>query len=67
VTSDGKHKLLLINKRDRSFEVSIPGGDGAQIAYIDQTTGFQPPAVAQLSGDHTTLQSLAVAVVTLSK
>ena len=67
VTRDGKHKVLLINKRDRSFEVSIPGGDGAQIAYIDQTTGFEPPAVAQWSGDHTTLQGLAVAVVTLSK
>ena len=67
VTRDGKHKLLLINKRNRSFEVSIPGGDGAQIAYIDQTTGFQPPAVAQLSGDHATLAGLGVAVVTLSK
>jgi hypothetical protein len=67
VTRDGKHKLLLINKRNRNFEVSIPGGDGAQIAYIDQTTGFQPPAVAQLSGDQATLAGLAVAVVTLSK
>jgi hypothetical protein len=67
VTSEGKHKLLLVNKRDRSFEVAIPGGDGAEIAYIDQTTGFQPPAVAQLSGDHATLAGLGVAVVTFSK
>ena len=66
VTREGKHKLLLINKRDRSFEVSIPGGDGAEITYVDQTTGFQPPAVAHLSGDHATLQGLGVAVVTLS-
>jgi len=66
-TSDGKHKLLLINKRDRSFEVAIPGGNGALITYIDQTTASQPPAVAQLNGDHATLQGLAVAVVTLSK
>jgi hypothetical protein len=66
VTREGKHKLLLINKRDRSFEVSIPGGDGAEITYVDQTTGFQPPAVAHLTGDHATLQGLGVAVVTLS-
>ncbi len=66
VTRDGKHKLLLINKRNRSFEVSIPGGAGAAIAYVDQTTGFNPPGVAHLNGDQTTLGGLAVAVVTLS-
>jgi hypothetical protein len=67
VTRDGKHKLLLVNKRDRSFEVAIPGGDGAEVAYIDQTTGFQPPATAHLSGENLALQGLSVAVVTLSK
>ena len=67
VTSDGKHKLLLINKRDRSFDSTIPGGNGAEVAYIDQTTGFQPAAKAQLSGENYSLQGLSVAVVTLTK
>ena len=67
VTPDGKHRLLLVNKRDRSFEVSIPGGDGIEISYVDQTTGFQPPAVAHLNGDRVNLQGLAVAIVTVSK
>jgi Glycosyl hydrolases family 39 len=67
VTRDGDHKLLLINKRNRSLEVSIPGGNGAEIAYVDQTTGLQPPAAARLSRDQATLQGLAVAIVTISK
>jgi hypothetical protein len=67
LTPGGKHRLLLINKRDRSFDCTIPGGDGAQVAYLDQTTGFRPPATALLSGEHYPLQGLAVAVVTLSK
>jgi hypothetical protein len=64
-TRDGKHKLLLINKRDREFALTITGGSGADMAYVDQTTGFQPPATAHLTGDETTLRGLAVAVVTL--
>lgn len=64
-TRDGKHKLLLINKRDREFALTIAGGSGADMAYVDQTTGFQPPATAHLTGDETTLRGLAVAVVTL--
>jgi hypothetical protein len=67
VTPDGKHRLLLINKRDRSFDSTIPGGDGAEVAYIDETTGFQPPAIAHMGGENLALQGLSVAVVTLSK
>ncbi len=67
VTRDGKHKLLLINKRDRAFELSVPGGDGASESYVDQTTAFQPPASAQLSAGKITLGGLGVAVVTLAQ
>jgi hypothetical protein len=59
--------MLLVNKRERSFDVAIPGGNGAEIAYIDQTTGLQPAAVRHLSGDRATLPGLAVAVVTLPR
>jgi hypothetical protein len=67
VTKDGKHRLLLINKRDRVFDYTIPGIAGADVAYIDQTTGFQPPATRHLSGENLALQGLSVAVVTLAK
>lgn len=67
LTRDGRRKVLLINKRDRMAEFSLPGGAGAHEAYVDQTTAFHPPASAQLNGDVITLRGLAVAVVTLAK
>ena len=65
VTHDGKKRLLLVNKRNRSFEISIAGGSGAQLDYVDQTTGFQPPASATLATDSVELGGFSVAVVTL--
>ena len=63
---DGKHKILLVNKRNRPFEVSIPGGAGAIEDYVDQTTGNRAPAAVHLTGDTINLGGLAVAVVTLA-
>jgi len=65
VTRDGKRKLLLVNQRDRDFDVAIPGGSGGEVVYVDQTTGFQPPAKSHLDADRITLLGLGVAVVTL--
>ena len=45
----------------------LPGGNGAEVMYVDQTTGFQPPATAHLNADQMTLRGLGVAVVTLPK
>jgi len=59
--------VLLVNKRNRSFDLVIAGGNGAEVTYVDQATGFQPPATSRLSGDHIKLQGLAVAVVTLPR
>jgi hypothetical protein len=42
LTRDGRHRILLINKRDRRFAVSLPGASGAKVEVVDQTTGFQP-------------------------
>jgi hypothetical protein len=67
VTRDGKRKLLLVNQRDRDFELTVPGGSGAEVMYVDQTTGFQPPATAHTNGEETTLHGLGVAVVTLAQ
>ena len=67
VTRDGKRKLLLVNQRDRDFELTVTGGSGAEVAYVDQTTSFQPPATAHTNGEQTTLHGLGVAVVTLAQ
>ena len=65
VKPDGKRRILLVNKRDRPFDITVPGATGGQEDYVDQTTGFDPPASAKLTGEKITLNGLAVAVVTL--
>ncbi len=67
VKRDGTREVLLINKCDRNFEVAIPGGAGARVEVVDQTTAFDPPARHQLEGDELTLPGFAVAVVALAK
>jgi hypothetical protein len=64
-THDGKRRVLLVNKRDRTFDVSVVGASGGQVDYVDQTTGFQPPASAKLTSDTVKLAGFSVAVVTL--
>ena len=65
ITKDGKRRVLLINKRNRKIEVSVPGASGGQQVYIDQMTAFSPPASNKLASDIVKLNGLAVAVVTL--
>jgi len=65
VKPDGKRCILLVNKRDHPFEISIPGATGGQEDYVDQTTAFDPPTSTQLTSDTVTLNGLSVAVVTL--
>lgn len=65
VTQEGKRRVLLVNKRDRPFEVSIPNARGGRVEFVDQTTAFQPPASAKLEGDNITLSGFSVAAVTL--
>jgi hypothetical protein len=65
VKPDGKRRILLINKRDRPFDITVPGATGGQEDYVDQTTAFDPPGSAKLTGEKLTLNGLAVAVVTL--
>jgi len=67
VTRDGKQKLLLVNKRDRTFDIAIPSATGAKVEFVDQTTGFDPPRKSTLQTDQVSLTGLAVAVVTLAK
>src|SRR6266571_74865 len=65
VKSDGKRRVLLVNKRNRPFELSIPGARGGQVDRVDQATALQPPASAKLGDEKLTLGAFAVAVVTL--
>jgi hypothetical protein len=65
ITQDGKRHILLVNKRNRPFEISIEGASGGQIDYVDQSTGFKPPARAHLAGDSIKLEGLSVSIVTL--
>jgi hypothetical protein len=65
ITHDGKRKLLLVNKRDRQFEIYLPGAANSRVEIVDQTTAFQPPVYSQIAGDKLTLSGLAVAAVTL--
>jgi hypothetical protein len=64
VTRDGKRRALLVNKRDRTFDVSVGGATGGQMDYVDQTSAFNPPAHAQLSSDTVKLGGFSVAVIT---
>jgi hypothetical protein len=65
IKSDGRRRILLVNKRNRPFEITVPGASGGQMDRVDQTTALQPPASARLSDDQVTLGGFAVAVVTL--
>jgi hypothetical protein len=65
VKPDGKRRILLVNKRDRRFDVAIPGATGGQEDYVDQTTAFDPAASAKLTSDTVSLNGLSVAVITL--
>jgi hypothetical protein len=65
VTRDGQRKLLLINKRDRSFDIEIAGAKGGSLAVVDQKTIVQPAKAKKLGGDRLTIEGLAVVVVTL--
>lgn len=65
VTHDGKRRVLLVNKRNRKFDVTVAGASGGRLDYVDQTTGFRPPATITMRGETLSLGGYSVAVVTL--
>ncbi len=65
LTKQGKRRILLVNKHNGNLDISVPGAAGAQLDYVDPTTGTQPPASTRLSSDRLTLRGFSVAVVTL--
>ena len=65
IAADGQRKVLLVNRRDRPFEVSLSSAAGATFESVDQATGSKAPAATRLTGDTLTLPGLAVGVVSL--
>ena len=65
VTATGR-KLLLVNKRNRRAEVTLPGDARALTVHtVDESTGETPAAESNLSGTTLTLAPFAVSVVNL--
>jgi len=67
VSPSGERKLLLVNKREREFEVTLPEAEGATIEMIDLNTGWHPPASSRLAASTFKLGGFGVAAVTLGK
>jgi hypothetical protein len=65
VGTDGKRRVLFVNKRDRAFQLSIPGAMGGTEEYVDQTTAFAPIASRKLDSDSISLNGYGVAAITL--
>ena len=65
LTKGGKRRLLLVNKRDRTTSVSVPGAGGGRQDSVDQTTASGPPASRRLDGETVSLGGYAVVVVTM--
>lgn len=62
-TARGK-KLLVINKRNREQEVTLPAdADGSSVEFVAPSTGDKAPATETMSGHVLTLQPFEVAVV----
>lgn len=64
ITPAGEHKLLLVNKRDRDIQLTLPQA-AKEVQVVDQTTGANPPLHRSLNSNKITLHGLAVSVFTL--
>ena len=64
ITPSGDHKLLLVNKRDRDIQITLPQA-AKEAQLVDQTTGANPPSHQSLNSSKITLHGLAVGVFTL--
>ena len=65
VTKQGKRKVLLVNRKNEDFDVSVPGASGGQLDYVDVTSGSQAPVSVRMTSDNLTVHGFSVAVLTL--
>jgi hypothetical protein len=66
VTPQGERRILVVNKENRDFDLSIAGATGGRVDYVDQTTGFHPPARTALTTDHVKVTGFFVGIVHLT-
>ncbi len=65
VCSNGKRKLLLVNKRDHDMKIKL--SDSARsIEFVDQLTKGEPPKTEVTEGNTVALRGYEVAVVNLN-
>jgi hypothetical protein len=62
ITPSGK-KLLLLNKRNRSIDLTLPEG-ASQLLIVDEASGEGPARTQKPEGNHLTLAPFAVAIIT---
>jgi hypothetical protein len=67
ITGNGERKLLLVNKRDREYLLSLPEVAGGRIEAVDRTTGTNAPISKKIDGQAFRLGAFGIAVVTLAK
>ena len=67
VSRGNKRRLLLVNRRNREIEVTVPGGTGATMRFVHQTTGFRPAASTTLKQEVVRLGGYSFAVVEVSE
>ena len=64
VSPSGVRKLLLVNKRDREFEINLGEAAGAKIEMIGLKSGSNAPVAEAIAGSRFKLGGFGVAVVT---
>ncbi len=62
IDTSGERKLLLVNKRDRDFALTLPLA-ARDVTFVDGITKADPPRQQRLDGSAYTLRSLGVAIV----
>jgi hypothetical protein len=67
MTRTGEKKLLLVNKRNREFQLRLSEAAGGRMEFVDRTTGSNSPKSSRIDGETFTLGGFGVAVVTLAK
>jgi len=67
ITPDGNQKILLVNKTNRTYHVSVSGTQNGRAEFVDQTTSFEPTSIIDLKHGSLLLRGFGVTVVTLSR
>ena len=65
LTRQGHRKVLLVNRHNGDFDVSVPGATGGRLDYVDVTSTSQAPGSIQLTSGNLTLHGFSVAVLAL--